>query len=73
VAWYIDSRQRDGGKPTLELDVSFSFLSLLCLLVTGLDDVAEHLLDVLNGVGFSQLYRMYRISLVKNCYIFGVL
>jgi hypothetical protein len=69
VEWYIDTRQRDGGKPTLQFDVPFGLLLLLCFFVTGLDDVAQHLLDLLDGVGFSELYRVYQIFLDNCTYI----
>ena len=71
---YVDTRQRDSGKPTLQLNVSFGFLLTLCLLEARLDDIAEQLLDLLNGVGLSQLYREYHIKFsLKTVHIFNVL
>jgi hypothetical protein len=62
VERYVNTRQGDGGKPTLQLDVSFRFLLTLCFLIARLDDITEHLLDLLDGVGLGQLYRGYQIN-----------
>jgi hypothetical protein len=57
VERYVATRQGDGGKPTLQLDVtSFSFLLTLCLLIAQLDDITEHLLEE-----YGQLYRHIRL------------
>jgi len=56
VERYVDTRQGDGGKPTLQLGVSFSFLLTLCLLIARLDDITEHLLEE-----YGQLYRHIRL------------
>jgi hypothetical protein len=37
----INARKRDGGKSTLELDITFRFLLFLSLLKTRFDNVAE--------------------------------
>ena len=62
MEWYVDTRQGDGCKPTLQLDISFRFLLILRLLIARLDDITEHLLDLLDSVGLSELYRGSRIS-----------
>jgi hypothetical protein len=62
VERYVDTRQGDGGKPTLQLDISLRFLLTLCLLIARLDDITEHLLNLLDGVGLSQLCKGYGIS-----------
>lgn len=45
---HINTREGDGGKATLQLDVAFGLL--LCLCTTGglVYDVTQHLLDLLN-------------------------
>jgi hypothetical protein len=73
VERYVDTRQGDGSKPTLQLDVSFRFLLTLCLLKARLDDITQHLLDLLDGVGLSQLYRGYQIRFsLRTMQIFDV-
>jgi len=64
VEWYIDTRQ-DGGKPTLQLDVSFSFLLTLCFLIArlGRDNITERLLHLLRVDGvWSALYRHIKLK-----------
>lgn len=52
---HVDTRQRNGSKASLKLDVAFCLLLLLSLFVTGFDYVAEHLLHFLNRICFRQL------------------
>ena len=59
---YVNTRQGNGGKSTLQLDISFRFLLALCLLIARFDDITEHLLNFLDGVGLSQLSKGYGIS-----------
>ena len=46
---HVDTREGDGSEATLELDVSFGLLLLLCLLVARVDDLGEHRLDLVDG------------------------
>ena len=55
VEWHIDTGKRDGSKAALKLDVALSRLLLLRLGEAGLDDLAEHLLDLLNSELLCQL------------------
>ena len=54
VEGYIDPR-KSSGKSTFECDIAFSFLSLLSLLKTRSDGVAEHFLHLLDAESLSQL------------------
>jgi hypothetical protein len=63
VERYVDTRQGDGGKPTLQLDV-VSLLTL-CLLIARLDDITEHLLEE-----YGQLYRHIRLVFYQELRIY---
>ena len=56
VEGYVNTRERDGCEATLESDVSLLRLELLCLREAGVDDLAEHLLDLVDGELLRQLY-----------------
>jgi len=66
VERYVNTRQGDGGKSTLQLDISFRFLLALCLLIARLENITEHLLNFLDGVGLSQLFKEYGISFCQE-------
>ena len=60
VERHINTRERDSGEATLELDVTFGLLELLCALEAGLDDVKQHLLDLLDAELLSELRHIYQ-------------
>ena len=51
----VDTRERDGGETALEGDVAFLRLQLLRLSEAGVDNLAEHLLDLVDGELLGQL------------------
>lgn len=54
----IDTGKRNGGKATIELDVSLSFLLILCLGKARLNNLRQHLLDFLDGEALRELERL---------------
>jgi hypothetical protein len=54
----VNAGEGDGGKPTLEFDVPFSFLLFQCTLMARFDDITQHFLDLLDGISLSQLNQM---------------
>jgi hypothetical protein len=53
---HVNTGKRNGGETTVELDIAVLKLLLVeGLLVALLDDIGEHLLDLLDGVGLGKL------------------
>ena len=53
---HVNTRERNSCEAALESDVSLLRLELLCLREAGVDDLAEHLLDLLHCKSFSKLF-----------------
>ena len=51
----VDTRQRDRRETALKSDVTLLGLQLLCLRVARVDDLAKHLLDLVDGELLRQL------------------
>ena len=64
VERHVDPGQRDGGEATLELDIALLLLKFLLLLEARIDDLAEHLLDLLDGEALGELY----VGVRSQCY-----
>ena len=64
VERHVDTGQRDGGEATLELDIALLLLKFLSLLEARVDDLAKHLLDLLDGEALGELYAGVR----SQCY-----
>ena len=52
---HVDTRQGNGSKASLKLDIAFGLLLLLSLFVARFDYVAEHLLHFFNRICLRQL------------------
>ena len=52
---HVDTRERNGGETALKFDVTLSSLLLLRLREARVDDLAEHLLHLVNGEFLGQL------------------
>ena len=52
---HVDTRERNGGETALKFDVTLSSLLLLRLREARVDDLAEHLLHLVDGEFLSQL------------------
>ena len=64
---HVNAGERDSSEATFQLDVAvLSLLLLERLLVAGLDDVSEHLLDLLDAVSFSQLQKVLEMALTSQ-------
>ena len=52
---HVDTRERNGGETALKFDVTLSSLLLLRLREARVDDLAEHLFDLVHREGLGQL------------------
>lgn len=59
---YVDTGKRDGGETALELDVALELLLLLGPFVGAIDDIPQHLLDLLDGELLGQLKKKKSVS-----------
>lgn len=56
MEWYVDTWERNGSEPSLELDVAFRLLLLLRLVETTRDNIRQHLLDLLDSELLGELH-----------------
>lgn len=63
---HVNARQWNRCEATLEFEMTFGFLLIQRLLMAGFNDLSEHFLDLLNGIGFSQLDERFINSVPSN-------
>ena len=59
MEWNVDTSERNRSEASLQLDIALGDLLFLRLRETRINDLAKHLLDLLDGELLSQLMPFY--------------
>ena len=65
MEWNVDAGQGNGGKATLEFDVALGALKLLSALEARVNNLAQHLLDLVHGEPLSQLKGVDQLDVIS--------